>query len=41
MIQAQTIRPAMPQRTAWTRRAEPTPTMDDVIVWVVDTGMPR
>ena len=41
MIQAQTIRPAMPQRTACTRRAEPTPTIAEVIVWVVETGMPR
>ena len=38
--QAQTIRPATPQRTADIRRIEPTPTIAPVIVWVVETGMP-
>src|SRR5512143_1727518 len=40
-IQAQTIRPATPQRTAENFRTDPVPTMAPVIVWVVDTGMPR
>src|SRR5262245_42204954 len=40
-IQAQTIRPATPQRTAEAFCTEPTPTIAPVIVWVVDTGMPR
>ena len=39
-IHAQTIRPAMPQRTAERRVVAPTPTMAPVIVWVVLTGMP-
>jgi hypothetical protein len=38
--QAHTIRPAMPQRTAESRLAAPTPTIAPVIVWVVLTGMP-
>ena len=40
ITQAMTMLPAMFQRTAETRRAEPTPTMAPVIVWVVETGMP-
>jgi len=39
-IQAQTILPATPQRTALARCAEPTPTMAPVMVCVVDTGIP-
>src|SRR5215203_1093700 len=39
-IQAQTTRPATPQRTADRRRVAPTPTMAPVIVCVVETGMP-
>src|SRR5579875_3382803 len=39
--QAQTMLRAMPQRTAETRWTEPTPTMAPVMVWVVETGMPR
>ncbi len=39
-IQAHTTRPATPQRTADSRWIEPTPTIDPVMVWVVDTGMP-
>ena len=38
---AQTMRPATPQRTAESRRVEPTPTMAPVMVWVVETGMPN
>jgi hypothetical protein len=38
-IQAQTMLPATPQRTA-EARTEPTPTMAPVMVCVVDTGMP-
>jgi hypothetical protein len=41
MIHAQTIRPAIPQRTADSRLVEPAPTMAPVMVWVVETGMPR
>src|SRR5689334_5665719 len=42
LIQAQTIRPATPQRTAERRRsAEPTPTIAPVITCVVETGTPR
>ena len=37
---AQTIRPAMPQRTADSRRVEPTPTIAPVMVCVVLTGTP-
>jgi hypothetical protein len=37
---AQTIRAAIPQRTADSRRVVPTPTIAPVIVWVVETGMP-
>src|SRR5256885_392931 len=39
--QAQTIRPATPQRTAERRRVAPTPTMAPVMVCVVETGMPN
>ena len=39
-IQAHTMLPATPQRTALARCAEPTPTIAPVMVWVVDTGMP-
>src|SRR3954462_2034944 len=41
MTQAITIRCATFQRTAEARRAAPTPTIAPVIVWVVETGMPR
>src|ERR1051325_8982229 len=40
-IQAQTIWPAKPQRTADHRRVAPTPTIEPVIACVVDTGMPK
>ena len=40
-IQAQRIEPAIPQRTAVILRALPTPTIALVIVWVVETGIPR
>ena len=39
-IQAQTIRPATPHFTADNRRVAPTPTIDPVIVCVVETGVP-
>ena len=39
--QAQTIRPAIPQRTAESRCVAPTPTIEPVIVCVVLTGMPK
>jgi hypothetical protein len=39
--QAQTMRPATPQRTADRRRVEPTPTMATVRVWVVETVIQR
>src|SRR5438132_13491317 len=39
-IQAQIMLPARPQRTADTECVDPTPTMEPVMVWVVDTGMP-
>src|SRR5436309_12431072 len=39
--QAQTIRPAIPQRTADRRCVAPTPTIDPVIVCVVLTGIPK
>src|SRR3569623_597019 len=39
-IQAQTILPAIPHRTADIFFAEPTPTIAPVMVCVVDTGMP-
>src|SRR5450830_387638 len=40
-IQAHTILPATPQRTADIFCAEPTPTMAPVMVCVVETGTPR
>src|SRR4029450_11387575 len=40
-IQAQTMRPATPQRTADRRRVAPTPTIAPVMVWVVEAGMAR
>src|SRR5215216_372886 len=39
-IQAQTMRPATPHLTADSRRVAPTPTIDPVIVCVVETGVP-
>src|SRR5215208_339966 len=39
-IQAQTMRPATPHFTADNRRVAPTPTMEPVIVCVVETGVP-
>ena len=39
--QAQTMFLATFQRTADTRRAAPTPMMEPVMVWVVETGTPR
>src|SRR6185295_17298726 len=41
ITQAITISCATFQRTADALRAAPTPTMAPVIVWVVETGMPR
>lgn len=38
---AQTILEATPQRTADSRRVEPAPMIAPVMVWVVETGMPR
>ena len=38
--QAQTMRPATPQRTAESRRVAPTPTIDPVMACVVLTGTP-
>lgn len=40
-IHAQTILPATPHLTAENLFAEPTPTIDPVIVWVVETGIPK
>ena len=40
-IHAQTIRPATFQRTERRRRREPTPMIAPVIVWVVETGIPK
>src|SRR5215831_4202239 len=39
-IQAQTMRPATPQRTAESRPVDPTPTIAPVMVCVVLTGIP-
>src|SRR5262245_40961349 len=39
-IQAHTIRAATPQRTLEALVVDPTPTIEPVIVWVVDTGTP-
>ena len=41
MTQAVTIWRATDQRTADSRRAAPTPMIAPVMVWVVETGMPR
>src|SRR5215472_18778721 len=38
-IQAHTMRPATPQRTAESRPVAPTPTIAPVMVWVVLTGI--
>ena len=40
-IHAQTILPAIPQRTADTACVAPTPTIEPAIVCVVETGTPR
>ncbi len=40
-IQAQTMLPATPQRTADIFCEAPTPTIAPVMVWVVETGMPK
>ena len=40
-IQAQTIRPATPHRTAENFRTDPVPTIAPVMVCVVETGTPR
>ena len=40
-IQAQTICPATPHRTAVMRFSDPTPVMAPVMVWVMLTGIPR
>ena len=39
-IQAQTMRPATPHLTADNLRVAPTPTIEPVIVCVVETGVP-
>ena len=39
--QATTMRWATLHRTAEARRAAPTPTTQPVMVWVVETGMPK
>ena len=39
-IQAQTMRPATPHLTADNLRVAPTPTIEPVMVCVVDTGVP-
>ena len=39
-IQAHTIRPATPHLTADNLRVAPTPTIEPVIVCVVETGVP-
>ena len=39
-IQAITMLPATPQRTADSRRVAPTPMTDELITCVVDTGRP-
>src|SRR3954449_4923487 len=38
---AHTMRPATPHLTPDKLVVEPTPTIEPVMVWVVDTGMPR
>ena len=40
-IHAQTMRPATPHLTAEKRFADPTPTIEPVMVCVVDTGIPK
>ena len=40
-IQAQTIRPATPHRTAENFRTDPVPTIAPVMVCVVLTGIPK
>ena len=40
-IQAVTMLPAIPQRTAEKRRVEPTPITEALMQWVVLTGIPR
>ena len=40
IIQAATMLPATPQRTAERRLVAPTPIMDELMQWVVLTGMP-
>ena len=40
-IQENTISTATPQRTLENLRATPAPTIDEVIICVVETGMPR
>ena len=40
-IQAATILRATPQRTAESRLVAPTPIIDEVIQWVVLTGIPK
>src|SRR3954470_24527213 len=40
-IQAVTMLPATPHRTADSRLVAPTPMIADVIVWVVEIGAPR
>ena len=40
-IHAITMLPATPQCTELARRVEPTPTIAPVIVWVVETGIPK
>ena len=40
-IQAQRMVPAIPHRTAVILRALPTPTIAPVMVWVVETGIPK
>ena len=40
IIQAMAIWPASPQRTIFTLSAEPAPTIEEPITWVVLTGAP-
>src|SRR5947207_11366870 len=40
-IQAVTMLPATPQRTAENRSLEPTPMIAELITWVVETGTPK
>jgi len=41
MIHAQMMLMVSPQRTADSRLVNPTPMIDPVMVWVVDTGIPK